>query len=127
MKGRHIFVTEVMQNAGAMRPLLSIQKSALRLLLSFTACAAASYFLVMLAIPEPQTRAYSLDAIASVLGSGTATEELDVQLADPPAPSQDQRDQAVALALADRLSVEPGAVRVVLGQPHSFIEARNSH
>lgn len=80
-------------------------------------CALLVYLLFILVV-RPAPRTYSLDAITSALGSGMVIGELDVQLAAPPSASQqDDRDRAFGLALADRLSVEPSAVRIVLVKP----------
>jgi len=80
------------------------------------------HFLSVLVVqPAPPT--YSLDAITSALGSGLVTGELDVQFASPPSPSQDLRNRALGLALADRLSVAPGAVRVVTNDADHTVSA----
>lgn len=90
-------------------------------------CALVLHFLVIL-IVRPASPAYSLDAITSALGARVAVGELDVKLADPPSPSQqDQRDRALGLALADRLSVQPSAVRVVVAKPSRPIEWQSAH
>jgi hypothetical protein len=89
-------------------------------------CATVLYFLVMPVIPEAEPPAYSLDAIASALGSGVAAGELDVQLGVPPSPSQNESDRAMSLVLADRLSVEPSTVRVVTAEPQLLMAGRNS-
>lgn len=64
-------------------------------------CALMLHFLVVLAV-QPAPLSYSLDAITSSLGSGIAAGELDVQVADPPLPSQ-QGGNARALGLALRV------------------------
>lgn len=80
-------------------------------------CVVLVHLLVILVV-RPAPRTYSLDAITSALGAGMAIRELDVQFAAPPSASQeDDRDRAFGLALADRLSVEPSAVRIVLVKP----------
>ena len=90
-------------------------------------CALVLQFLVVL-IVRPATPAYSLDAITSALGAGVAVGKLDVKIADPPSPSQrNQHDRALGLALADRLSVEPSAVRVVVEKPSRLIDWQSSH
>lgn len=77
-------------------------------------CVLMLHFLVVL-IARPAPLSYSLDAITSALGSGVAAGELDVQLGDPPSPSQQGKSaRALGLALADRLGVELDAVRVVV-------------
>jgi hypothetical protein len=89
-------------------------------------CAPLLHFLVVLLV-RPAPPAYSLDAITSALGSGIAIGELQVEFASPPSPSQqDQHDRALSLALADRLGVEPSAVRVVVAKPSRPIDWQNS-
>jgi hypothetical protein len=91
----------------------------LALICALPVCALMLYFLIVL-IVRPVPPAYSLDAITSALGSGAAVGELDVQIADPPSPSsQSSSDRTLAFALADRLSVEPDAVRVVVDRRSS--------
>lgn len=102
-----------------LRPIVSVAAAV-------AACATASYVLVMPFIPEAEPPAYSLDAIASALGSGVAAGEIEVQLGVPPSPSQDESDRAMSLALADRLSVEPSTVRVVTVEPQMLMAGRKS-
>lgn len=80
-------------------------------------CALLVHLLFILVV-RPSPRTYSLDAITSALGASMTIRELDVQFAAPPSASQqDDLDRAFGLALADRLSVEPSAVRIVLVKP----------
>ena len=90
----------------------------LRIAVGFTVCALLAHFIFILVLRPAPPPTYSLDAITSVLGSGMAVRDLDVQLGAAPSPSQpDDCERALSLALADRLGVESSAVRVVLPKP----------
>ena len=97
-----------------------------RIAVGFTVCALLAHFIFILVLRPAPPPTYSLDAITSVLGSGMAIRDLDVQLGAAPSPSQpDDCERALSLALADRLGVESSAVRVVLAKP-SRLDGRDS-